>query len=49
VSVVVDASMALSWYFDDEQTPASLQLLREVSVDGAIVPSLWRLEVASAF
>jgi hypothetical protein len=49
VSVVVDASITLSWYFADEQTPACLQLLREVSANGAIVPSLWRLEVPSAF
>ena len=47
MSLVVDASMTLAWYFEDEQTPASLQVLRDVSSEGAIVPSLWRLEVAS--
>ena len=49
VSWVVDASMTLSWYFEDEQTPACLEILREVSTEGAVVPSLWRLEVASGF
>jgi predicted nucleic acid-binding protein len=49
VSLVVDASMTLSWYFEDEQTPAGLQLLREVAAEGAVVPSFWRLEVASGF
>lgn len=49
MSVVVDPSMTLSWYFEDEQTPACLQLLKEVSGNGAIVPSPWRLEIASAF
>ena len=49
MSLVVDASMTLSWYFQDAQSPASLDLLREVSASGAIAPSLWRLEVASAF
>jgi predicted nucleic acid-binding protein len=41
--------MTLAWYFEDEQTPACLQILRDVGVEGAIVPSLWRLEVASGF
>jgi predicted nucleic acid-binding protein len=49
VSLVVDASMALAWYFEDEQTPGSLEVLREVAREGAIVPSPWRLEVASGF
>ena len=49
VSLVVDASMTLAWYFEDEQTLACLAVLREVSREGALVPSLWRLEVASGF
>ena len=49
VNLVVDASMTLAWYFEDEQTPGSLEILREVSREGAIVPSLWRLEVGSGF
>jgi predicted nucleic acid-binding protein len=49
VSLVIDASMTLAWYFEDEQTPACLQVLRDVLAEGAVVPALWRLEVASGF
>ena len=45
---VIDASLAISWFFADEQTPLSMNLLRQVSATGAVVPSLWRLEIASA-
>jgi predicted nucleic acid-binding protein len=49
VSVVIDASVTLAWYFDDEATPGTEAVLDQVSVAGAIVPSLWRLEVANGF
>ena len=39
--------MALSWYFEDECSPAADALLDRVAEDGAIVPSLWRLEIAN--
>jgi predicted nucleic acid-binding protein len=45
VSLVIDSSMTLAWYFEDERTEASLALLRQVADAGAIVPALWRLEV----
>jgi predicted nucleic acid-binding protein len=48
VTAVIDASLAISWLFADEQTPLSMNLLRQVSATGAVVPSLWRLEIASA-
>jgi predicted nucleic acid-binding protein len=48
VSFVIDASVAISWLFADEQTPLSMNLLQRVSGTGAVVPSLWRLEIASA-
>jgi len=47
MSVVVDASMAIAWLFDDERTEAAHDVMRRVVADGAIVPSLWRLEVAN--
>jgi predicted nucleic acid-binding protein len=47
VSFVLDSSVALTWYFDDEATPATDVLFDKVTEDGAIVPSLWRLEVAN--
>ena len=34
---------------DDEITPATEAVLNHVSEAGAVVPSLWRLEVANAF
>jgi predicted nucleic acid-binding protein len=49
VSVVIDASLTLAWYFDDETTPAADAVLDRVSEAGAVVPCLWRLEVANAF
>jgi predicted nucleic acid-binding protein len=49
VSVVLDASLTLTWYFDDEATPATDAILDRVSDGGAVVPGLWRLEVASGF
>lgn len=39
--------MALSWYFEDECSPESDALLDRVAEDGAVVPSLWRLEIAN--
>jgi predicted nucleic acid-binding protein len=45
---VIDASVALSWIYSDEHSAVSNALLARVSLDGAVVPSLWRLEVANA-
>ena len=47
MSLVIDASVAISWFFEDEQTPQILNLLHEVSRDGCVVPPLWRLEIAN--
>jgi predicted nucleic acid-binding protein len=49
VSLVLDASLTLSWYFEDERTPGVDRILDRVASDGALVPSLWRLEVANGF
>jgi predicted nucleic acid-binding protein len=48
VSLVLDASLMLSWYFEDERTPAGEAVLDRVAVDGAFVPSLCH-EVANGF
>ncbi|MEP9387460.1 type II toxin-antitoxin system VapC family toxin [Mesorhizobium sp. KR9-304] len=45
---VVDASITLSWYFDDEKSLASDQVLDAVGKLGATVPGHWRLEVANS-
>ncbi len=48
MSLVLDASLTLSWFFKDERTPGADAVLTEVTEKGAVVPSLWRLEVANA-
>ncbi|MBV8095470.1 MAG: type II toxin-antitoxin system VapC family toxin [Acetobacteraceae bacterium] len=45
MSFVVDASIALAWCFEDEQTDAVLALLDRVTETGAVAPQLWPLEV----
>jgi predicted nucleic acid-binding protein len=47
VSLVLDTSLALSWYFEDERTPAADALVDRVADQGATVPGLWRLEIAN--
>jgi predicted nucleic acid-binding protein len=47
MSVVLDGSVALAWCFDDERTPAVEALLMQVADNGAVVPAIWRLEVAN--
>ncbi len=49
MSLVLDASLTMSWYFEDESTPATDAILDQISQTGALAPSLWRLEVANAF
>lgn len=48
MSLVLDASLTLSCFLDDERTPSTDKVLERVGDDGAHVPSLWRLEVANA-
>ncbi len=48
MSLVLDASLTLSWFFKDERTPGTDAVLTEVTENGAVVPGLWRLEVANA-
>ena len=45
--LVVDASIALTWCFEDEVTKATEAVGAQVDSDGAIVPNLWRLEIAN--
>ena len=49
MSLVLDASMTLAWYFTDETTLETDAVLDQVARTGAWVPSLWRLEVANVF
>lgn len=47
MSIVVDASMTIAWLFRDERAARPQRVLRRVAAEGAVVPSLWRLEVAN--
>lgn len=46
--LVVDASIALTWCFEDEVTVQTEAIATRVDTEGAIVPALWRLEVVNA-
>jgi predicted nucleic acid-binding protein len=47
MSFVLDASVSLAWYFEDERQPADLAILDALAFSEAIVPSLWALEVGN--
>lgn len=49
MSVVVDASMALAWVFDDEVTSEIDNVFASLALGGGFVPEHWRLEVANGF
>jgi predicted nucleic acid-binding protein len=44
VSFVLDNSVALTWCFEDERTPATTALLEQIGEAGALAPILWPLE-----
>ena len=48
MSRVLDSSVTLSWFFEDERTAATASVLDQVIEHGAVVPAIWRLEVANA-
>jgi predicted nucleic acid-binding protein len=48
VSVVLDSSATLAWIYGDEVTEAIRRLFDLVVDHGALVPTLWRLEVANS-
>jgi predicted nucleic acid-binding protein len=45
--LVLDASVALAWCFDNEATEASDRILERVANDAAAVPAIWHVEVAN--
>jgi predicted nucleic acid-binding protein len=47
MTVVLGASMAITWLFDDERTETTHQVMMRIVANSAIVPSLWRLEIAN--
>jgi predicted nucleic acid-binding protein len=46
--VVVDGSVAVAWCFPDEKGEYPQSVLDSLATAGAVVPSLWSLEVANA-
>ena len=48
MSLVLDSSATLAWIYGDETTRAIREVFDRVADDGAVVPGLWRLEVANS-
>lgn len=48
MSLVLDSSATLAWVYGDETTDAIRAVFDQVADTGAVVPSLWRLEVANS-
>jgi predicted nucleic acid-binding protein len=48
VSLVLDSSATLAWIYCDETTEAIRRVFDAVAENGALVPALWRLEVANS-
>ena len=46
-ALVLDASVTLSWAFEDEASEYTEAALEVTSREGALVPALWPLEVAN--
>lgn len=48
MSIVLDASLALTWCFEDERRDDTEQIGLRIIEEGAVVPTLFHLELASA-
>ncbi len=46
--LVLDASLALAWCFEDEASAAAEGLLEQLRTEAVAVPTLWFLEIANA-
>ncbi len=44
---VLDASITMTWCFEDETSPFGEAILDKLTRDRAVVPSIWRLEVSN--
>jgi predicted nucleic acid-binding protein len=47
MTFVIDASVTMAWCFDDEATPDTEGVLDQLSIEQAVVPALWQLEVTN--
>ena len=48
MSLVLDSSATLAWLYSDEITAAIRRVFESVAEHGAVVPALWRLEIANS-
>jgi predicted nucleic acid-binding protein len=48
MSLVLDSSATLAWIFPDEANDETRRIFEQVTLSGAWVPSLWRLEIANS-
>ena len=48
MTLILDSSVTLAWIYGDETTDAIRRVFAIVADHGALVPSLWRLEVANS-
>src|SRR5262249_1684119 len=48
VSLVLDSSATLAWIYSEETSGPIRHLFDTVAKEGALVPALWRLEVANS-
>jgi len=46
--LILDSSAALAWVYGDEVTEAIRRVFDAIADNGALVPALWRLEVANS-
>ena len=49
MSNVLDASMTLTWLFEDEAAPSAVEAYARVQSEGAFAPQIWLFEVRNAF
>jgi len=47
MSFVIDASVTLAWFFEDERTAATDALLERLRDDDAVAPSIWMYEICN--
>lgn len=48
MSLILDCSVTLAFLLDDERSDTIEKLFEKVAYEGAMVPSLWHLEVANS-
>src|SRR5688500_5660084 len=44
---VLDASVALAWAFEDEESTEAQEVLRRLRRESAVVPAVWPLEITN--